>query len=89
MCTHVLFLLKRYEFTNLGMPAVNKGELNVNYNLREFGASLMLPSFYLEYMHTSWSYLTTNLWNGLSTRVRECPNLAAFRRALFSFMARL
>jgi len=27
VCTHVLFLLKRYEFTNLGMPAGSKGEL--------------------------------------------------------------
>ena len=74
--------------TNLGMPAVNQGELNVNYNLRESGAGRMLPSFYLECMHTSWSYLTTNFWNGLPTRVRDCPNLAAFRRALFSFIAR-
>ena len=30
----------------------------------------MLPSFNLEYMHKSWSYLTTKLWNGLPTRVR-------------------
>ena len=46
----------------------------------------MLPSFNLEYMHKSWSYLTTKFWNGLPTRVRECPDLAAFRRELLSFM---
>ena len=45
----------------------------------------MLPSFNLEYMHKSWSYLTTKLWNGLPTRVRECPDLVAFRRALLFF----
>ena len=62
--------------------------LNVNYNLRGASTRLMLPSFNLEYMHKSWSYLTTKLWNSLPTRVRECPDLAAFRRALLSFMAR-
>ena len=56
--------------------------LNVNYNLRGTKTRLMLPSFNLEYMHKSWSYLTTKLWNSLPTRVRECPDLAAFRRAL-------
>ena len=61
--------------------------LNVNYNLRGASIGLMLPSFNLEYMHKSWSYLTTKLWNGLPTRVRECPDLASFRCALLSFMA--
>ena len=63
--------------------------LNVNYNLRGGWAStrLMLPSFNLEYMHKSWSYLTTKLWNSLPTRVGECPDLAAFRPMLLSFMA--
>ena len=63
--------------------------LNVNYNLRGASTRLMLPSFNLEYMHKSWSYLTTKLWNGLPTKVRECPELAAFKRALISFMAKL
>ena len=62
--------------------------LNVNYNLRGASKRLMLPSFNLEYMHKSWSYLTTKLWNSLPTRVRECRDLSAFRRALLSFMAR-
>ena len=128
----------------------------MNYNLREASTRLMLPSFNLQHMHKSWSYLTTKLWNGLPTsrgvprifqrgghtvskvekkkglfsygqdivmafspsvvgslvkkglqkggvtgtpgpplptplptRIRECPDLAAFRRALLSFMARL
>ena len=39
--------------------------LNVNYNLRGASTRLMLPSFNLEYMHKSWSYLTTKLWNSL------------------------
>ena len=60
--------------------------LNVNFNLRGASTHLMLPSFNLEYMHKSQSYLTTKLWNGLPTRVRECPDLAAFRRALLSFI---
>jgi len=62
--------------------------LNGNYNLRGASACLMLPSLNLEYMHKLWSYLTTKLWNGLPTRVRECPDLAASRRVLLSFMAR-
>ena len=62
--------------------------LNVNYNLGGASTRLMLPSFNLEYIHKSWSYLTTKLWNGLTTRVRECPDLAAFRRALLLLMAR-
>ena len=61
--------------------------LYVNYNLAS--TRLKLPSFNLENMHKLWSYLTTKLWNGLPTRVRECPDMAAFRRALLSFMARL
>ena len=63
-------------------------DLNVNYNLRETSTRLMLPPFNLEYMQKSWPYLTAKLWNGLPTRVRECPDLAAFRRALLSFMAK-
>ena len=63
--------------------------LNVNYNLRGASTRLMLPSFNFEYMHKSWSYLTTKLWNGLPTRVLECPEWAAFRRALLLFIARL
>ena len=55
-----------------------------SYDLRGSGTRLMLPSFNLECMHKSWSYLTTKLWNGLPTRVRECPDLAAFRHALHS-----
>ena len=51
--------------------------LNVNYNLRGASTRLMLPSFNLEYMHKSWSYLTTKLWNGLPTKVKECPLLSA------------
>ena len=35
--------------------------LNVNYNLRGASTRLMLPSFNLEYMHKSWSYLTAKL----------------------------
>ena len=61
----------------------------MNYNLRGASTRLMLPSFNLEYMDKSWSYLTTKLRNGLPTRVRECPDLASFRHALLSFMAQL
>ena len=63
--------------------------LNVPYNLRGAGTHLVPPSFNLEYMDKSWSYLTTKLWNGLPTRVRECPDLAAFKRSLLLFTARL
>ena len=37
----------------------------MNYNLRGPSTRLMLPSFNLEYIHKSWSYLTTKRWNGL------------------------
>ena len=63
--------------------------LNVNYNLRGSSTRLMLPPFNLEYMQKSWPYLTAKLWNGLPTRVRECPDFPAFRRTLLSFMTRL
>ena len=63
--------------------------LNVTYNLMGSSTRLVSPSFNLHYMHKSWSYLTTKLWNGLPTRVRECSDLAAFRRVSLSFMARL
>ena len=57
--------------------------LKVNYNLTGVSTRLMMPSFNLEYTHKSWSHLTTKLWNGLPTGVRKCPDLAAFRRALW------
>ena len=64
----------------------NVNVLSVNYNLRGSGTCLMLPSFNLEYMHKSWSYFTTELRNGLPTRVRKHPDLAALRCVLQSFM---
>ena len=68
------------EFMDLDFVSVHKHAKKNLANIR--------PSW----PHT-WSithtYLTTKLWNGLPTRVRMCPDLAAFRRALLSFTARL
>ena len=52
----------------------------VKYNLR--GPRLEQPSFNLEWFHKSFSYITSQLWNSLPVKTRECVNLDSFKRAL-------
>jgi len=54
VCTHVLFLLKRYEFTNLGMPAGSKGELKrviPQQNKMKYSG---IPIFRTSYGNENW-----------------------------------
>ena len=50
-----------------------------NYNLRESGTLLTLPSFNLEWCHKSFSFLAAKLWNLLPTYVRNAKDISTFK----------
>ena len=49
-----------------------------NYNLRESGKILRLPTFNLEWRHKSFSFLAVKLWNSLPTYVRNAKDISTF-----------
>ena len=55
---------------------------NVKCNLRGLSTRLELPPFNLEYMHRSFTFLVSKLWNALPPMVRESKEIASFKRAL-------
>ena len=55
---------------------------NVTYNLRGLSTRLELPPFNLEYMHRSFTFLVSKLWNALPPTVRESKDTVSFMRAL-------
>ena len=60
---------------------------DVPYNLRGLSTRLNLPPFNLEYMHRSFSFLASRLWNALPPIVRESQDIASFMRSLKAHMA--
>lgn len=42
---------------------------SVKYNLRETGIKLALPHFDLEWLHKSFAYITSSLWNKLPVEI--------------------
>lgn len=71
-----------------GAPYISKffNRKNVKYNLRGLSTRLELPSFNLEYMHRSFTFLVSKLWNALPPTVRESKDTASFKRALNTHM---
>ena len=55
---------------------------NVKYNLRGISTRSELPSFNLECMHRSFTFLFSKLWNALPPMVRETKDIVSFKRAL-------
>ena len=47
----------------------------VKYNLRGIGTRLEQPNFNLEWLHKSFSYVTSTLWNNLPVQIRELKNI--------------
>ena len=45
------------------------------------------PLFNLEFMHRSFTFLTSKLWNALPPIVRESQDIASFKRSLKDHMA--
>ena len=59
----------------------------VHYNLRGLSTRLDLPPFNLEFMHRSFTFLASKLWNALPPKVRESQDIASFKRSLKAHMA--
>ena len=86
-------LEQRRQFQSLGMlykclyshvaPYISKffNVKNVKYNLRGLSTRLELPPFNLEYMHRSFIFLVSKLWNALPPTVRESKDTVYFKRA--------
>ena len=55
---------------------------NVRYNLHGLSTRLELPTFNLEHMHRSFTFLVSKLWNALPPTVRESEDTVSFKRAL-------
>ena len=54
----------------------------VKYNLRDIGTRLEQPNFNLEWLHRSFSYVTSTLWNNLPVQIRESKNIKSFKNAV-------
>ena len=67
-----------------GAPYISKffNLKNVKYNLRGLSTRLELPTFNLEYMHRSFTFLVSKLWNASPPTVRESEDTVSFKRAL-------
>ena len=74
-----------------GAPYINEFFTfkDVPYNLRGLSTRLNVPPppFNLEYMHRSFSFLASRLWNALPPIVRESQDIASFMRSLKAHMA--
>ena len=60
---------------------------DVPYNLRGLDRRLDLPPFNLEFMHRSFTFLASKLWNALPPKVGESQDIASFKRSLKAHMA--
>ena len=57
------------------------------YNLRGLSRRLDLLPFNLQFMHRSFTFLASKLWNALPPKVRESQDIASFKRSLKAHMA--
>ena len=55
---------------------------DVPYNLRGLSTRLDQPPFNLEFMHRSFAFLASKLWNALTPKVRESQDIASCKRSL-------
>ena len=67
-----------------GAPYISKffNLKNVKYNLRGLSTRWELPQFNLEYMHRSFTFLVSKLWNALPPTIRESKDTVSFNQAL-------
>ena len=67
-----------------GAPCISKffNLKNVKYNLRGLSNRLELPPFNLEYIHRSFIFLVSKLWNALPQTIRESKDTVSFKQAL-------
>ena len=55
---------------------------DVPYNLSGLSTRLSLPLFNLEFMHRSFTFLASKLWNALPPKVRESQDIASYKRSI-------
>ena len=60
---------------------------DVPYNLLGLSTRLDLPPFNLEFMHRSFTFLASKLWNALPPKVRESQDIASSKQSLKAHMA--
>ena len=60
---------------------------DVPYNLRGLSTRLDLLPFNLEFIHRSFTFLASKLWNALPPKVRKSQDIASFKRSLKAHMA--
>ena len=58
----------------------------VKYNLRGTGTTLEQPHFNLEWLHKSFSYITSTLWNNLPVEIREFKDNMTFKTSVSRHM---
>ena len=58
----------------------------VRYNLRGTGTNLEQPQFNLEWLHKSFLYIASSLWNKLPVEIRQLNDIKTFRNALYAHM---
>ena len=60
---------------------------DVPYSLLGLTTRLDLPPFNLEFMHQSFTFLASKLWNALPPKVRESQDIASSKQSLKAHMA--
>ena len=52
------------------------------YNLRSNGLNVVQTSYNSRFLHGSYAYMISHIWNQLSSAVKNAPNASSFRRFL-------
>ena len=73
-----LVMLYRY-LNDKGAPYISEyfNFKDIPYNFRGLSTRLDLPPFNLEFMHRSFTFLASKLWNALPPKVRESQDIRA------------
>ena len=52
------------------------------YNLRSNGLNVVQTSYNSRFLHGSYAYMMSHIWNQLPSAVKNAPNASSFRRLL-------
>ena len=52
------------------------------YNLRSNGLNVVQTSYNSRFLHGSYAYMISHIWNQLPSAVKNAPNASSFRRLL-------
>ena len=52
------------------------------YNLRSNGLNVVQTSYNSRFLHGSYAYMISHIWNQLPSTVKNAPNASSFRRLL-------